>query len=246
MLQLIVTRKCNFLCAHCMWSCDAQGEHMPFHILERALEYVAKAEAVDIIGGEPTLHPDFPVIVEQCSGLVKSMRIATNGSWAKRKESAKLEQEVMGTVVKAATKLGYNNLYVRLSDDRWHRKFVPASTIGRALKLLEGVANVYIPSKHGVLYPLGRASEGEALKFLRRRRYDRAAAECTKGEYSFWRSASIDIDGGVSPCTHHQAVCGNIMYDSMETITDRAKWFVAKSSLTLPTNTHCFSCAKAA
>jgi radical SAM protein with 4Fe4S-binding SPASM domain len=246
MIQLIVTRKCNFLCAHCMWACDANGTHMPSHIFDRALEFVAKAAAVDIIGGEPTLQPEFRRIVDRCSDLVISMRIATNGFWASPRLHADVYQTVFEAILAASGKLGSQNVFIRLSDDRWHRKFTQGATIDRAFMIMSSLANVYIPPKYGLMYPLGRAREGRAFAFLRSRGYDRAPAECTKGEYSFWRSASIDVDGSVSPCTHHQAICGNIMSDSMDTIIENAQKFIASRRIATPSNMECVACKEVA
>lgn len=241
MIQIIITRKCNFRCSHCMWACDSSGLHMPWEVFCRALEYAKKARAADLIGGEPTLQPHFAEMVSECSQAVSTMRIATNGSWVTNR---RLNKTVSVAIREASAKLGKDNLYVRLSEDKWHRRFQRDVTADGVYCALWDWCTLYSDHGEGVVYPIGRAAEGEAYEHAMRHGYHTAPAECTKGEYSFWCNASIDVDGSVSPCPHHQAVCGNIMTDSMITLRRRAERFIARRRILAPTNSDCARCAQ--
>jgi radical SAM protein with 4Fe4S-binding SPASM domain len=76
--RLIITEDCNASCPHCFNANLRVGKHMPMDIFYRALSCV-DAPAIKIMGGEPTLHPDFIEIVDACHQTAPVLRMFTNG-----------------------------------------------------------------------------------------------------------------------------------------------------------------------
>lgn len=237
MIQVILTRKCNFVCRHCMFYCTSRGEHMPVAVFTRAIPY-ATVSGVNILGGEPYLHPRFE---QYFSSLVDSspiVRLVTNGSWIK-------DRRDMASFIGTTAAIAARTVFVRISNDSWHRQFIAETDLTAAASLLReyGVECSSDRMDEAALFPLGRASQGDLRDSLKRSGVLASPAECTKGPYDPWDSMSIDVNGNVSPCCHHQAVIGNIMTDNMPTIEQRASDFIAARVSLNPTAGDCSSCA---
>lgn len=69
-LQVNVTYKCNLACRHCYLDCNpSRAEAMTRETMEAVLEGFSAGgfTIMDITGGSPELHPDFPWFVEQAA-----------------------------------------------------------------------------------------------------------------------------------------------------------------------------------
>jgi len=238
MIQLILTQKCNFRCAHCMWSSNSKGEHMPEEVFIKSLPYVQKAKAANVVGGEPSLHPHCRTYMRMIASVVEQMRFVTNGSWINR------SSEITQAIISYSEKLGSDNFLVRISNDAWHRQFISEDTIARAGRFLrrKGVNVVWSRMDNAVVYPLGRALHYKTYNHLRDSDILHAPAECTKRHYDVWDNLSIDINGDVSICPHHQAICGNVMFDTMEEVVRNAELMMKQVLSKHPTNADCSSC----
>jgi len=238
MIQLILTRKCNFRCAHCMWSCNFQGEHMTEEVFVKSLAYMHKAKAANIVGGEPSLHPRCRRYMKMIGSVVKRMRFVTNGSWINRFGG------ITDAIISSGEKLGSDNLLVRISNDAWHRQFISEGTIERAGRFLrrKGVNVLWSRMDNAVVYSLGRALNHKAYITQQNNNILHAPAECTKKHYDVWDNLSIDVNGDVSICPHHQAICGNILSDTMEGVVSNAEHMMKKVLSKHPTNVDCNSC----
>lgn len=238
MIQLILTRKCNFRCAHCMWSCDSEGEHMPEEVFVKSLPYMHRAKAVNVVGGEPSLHPLYRNYMQMIASVVKRMRFVTNGSWINK------SGDIDDAIITFSETLGFDNFLVRISNDAWHRKFISEGAIERAGRLLrrKGVNVVWSRMDNAVVYPLGRALHHKTHTRQRDNNILDASAECTKKPYDVWDNLSIDVNGDVSICPHHQAICGNVMFDSMTGVVKNAERMMKQVLSKHPTNADCSSC----
>ncbi len=239
MIQVIITRKCNFLCGHCMWSCIPSGRHMPLSIFKKTLPYIERAGGVNIVGGEPTIHPLFSKILFSISDISlskQSIRVVTNGSWILSKPD-----EIIETLSVVSKKIGKENIFVRISNDRYHRKFIKEALIFKAEKLLKdnGIRTCAKRMDDAALYPLGRARR---LKLYAYQKMDQPA-ECTKLKYyNPWDSLSIDIDGSVSICSLHQAAHLNILRSSQESLLKELYKIAAATVLRNPRVSDCHRC----
>jgi len=81
-MYLQITTKCNFMCAHCCYSCNKNGKHGDLSIIKDAISFARNYdnEMVAIGGGEPTLHPEFFDILAICMNSFDYIWMATNGS----------------------------------------------------------------------------------------------------------------------------------------------------------------------
>lgn len=238
MIQVILTRKCNFRCAHCMWSCNSKGEHMPEEVFIKALPYMHKAKAANVVGGEPSLHPSCRAYMIMIASVVKQMRFVTNGYWISR------FSDISDAIITSSEKLGSDNLLVRISNDAWHRQFMSEDSLARAGRLLrrKGVNVVWSRMDNAVVYPLGRALHNKTYIHLRNDNILHAPAECTKRHYDAWDNLSIDVNGDVSICPHHQAICGNVISDTVEEVIRNAELMMKQVLSKHPTNADCSSC----
>jgi radical SAM protein with 4Fe4S-binding SPASM domain len=93
-----------------------------------------------------------------------------------------------------------------------------------------------------VVYPLGRALHNKTYNGPRDNNILHAPAECTKKRYDEWNNLSIDVNGDVSICPHHQAICGNVMVDTVEEVVRNAERMIKQVLSKHPTNADCSSC----
>jgi hypothetical protein len=113
-----------------MWSCNFKGGHMPEEVFIKALPFIHKAKATNVVGGEPSLHPNCRTYMTMLSSVVEQIRFVTNGSLINR------FSDVSCSIITTSEKLGSDNLLVRISNDVWHRKFISEDTIERAGRFL--------------------------------------------------------------------------------------------------------------
>lgn len=214
------------------------GGHMGKDVFYKTLPYVSIAHEVNLIGGEPTLHPSFGEYLKVLSTTASKIRLCTNGSWVRRGPGSWLP------IVEASESMG-DNLLVRISNDKWHREFISDKDLGKASDLLSksGVNVVSEPMDDTPVYPLGRALSGRAWEDIKVRGVHEEPAECTKKEYSVWDNISIDKYGNIAPCFNHTVSCGNILKDSMDRVLsniDRHMRVVLRKN---PKNRGCHSCS---
>ncbi|TMM45385.1 radical SAM/SPASM domain-containing protein [Colwellia ponticola] len=80
---LLLTRKCNLSCSHCIRSSNPSFTEMididlAFQIISQ-LSLIRKEAVILISGGEPTLHPSFYEIVEKSAKSFRKVVVNTNG-----------------------------------------------------------------------------------------------------------------------------------------------------------------------
>ncbi len=83
MLNLFITYRCNLACPYC-FAAEMKTEFpqdMAWETFERFLDWMENEPppAVAFIGGEPTLHPHLPEMIERTTGMGVSAILFTNG-----------------------------------------------------------------------------------------------------------------------------------------------------------------------
>ncbi len=86
MANIAITSHCNLNCRYCFTQeeyttgTDSAG-HMPLAIYEQALDFVLRSDVkqIRILGGEPTLHPDFISYLELALKTGRPVRLFSNG-----------------------------------------------------------------------------------------------------------------------------------------------------------------------
>ena len=80
-MDLLITESCNAKCSYCLNS-KYRNEKATMDTAKalNLLDFLAqnKCEIVRLMGGEPTLHPDFPIIAERCQQLFPKVVVLTN------------------------------------------------------------------------------------------------------------------------------------------------------------------------
>jgi radical SAM protein with 4Fe4S-binding SPASM domain len=86
MANIAITSQCNLNCSYCFaqeaYQADANSVgHMPLTIYEEALDFIMRSdiEQIRILGGEPTLHPDFISYLELALKTGRPLRLFSNG-----------------------------------------------------------------------------------------------------------------------------------------------------------------------
>lgn len=82
-IYLLLTRKCNLSCSHCIRSStpyftEMIDTNLAFQIIED-LALIRKESVMLLSGGEPTLHPSFYRILDKSSNNFKKIVVNTNG-----------------------------------------------------------------------------------------------------------------------------------------------------------------------
>jgi MoaA/NifB/PqqE/SkfB family radical SAM enzyme len=87
---LLITDKCNMRCRYCFVDCSKKKEELSTPEWLGLIDELAKrgVRQICLMGGEPTLHPDFETIVDKIVSLGISCDTTTNGVLAEKKLSA--------------------------------------------------------------------------------------------------------------------------------------------------------------
>lgn len=85
-MLLRITDACDEQCTHCMVSGTPDGKHMSMETLDQVIDFLSrvKPKTMSISGGEPTLHPEWPSIVEKVLPLVPIISVLSNGSFVSK------------------------------------------------------------------------------------------------------------------------------------------------------------------
>ena len=81
-LQVNVGYRCNLMCRHChVEAGPGRHEAMSRATMERCLDVVRthSIPTIDITGGSPEMHPDFPWFIEECATSTRRVLVRTNG-----------------------------------------------------------------------------------------------------------------------------------------------------------------------
>lgn len=81
-LQINLGYRCNLECRHCHVEAGPnRTEIMSRPVMERCLQVLQShpIPTIDITGGTPELHPDFPWFLEECAALSRRLLVRTNG-----------------------------------------------------------------------------------------------------------------------------------------------------------------------
>lgn len=80
--DFFITKKCTNNCIFCSEKFKLDGSDLPFEKIKKVLKEQKKKGVglLHLVGGEPTLHPDFPAILRFAKGLGFKIFIITNGA----------------------------------------------------------------------------------------------------------------------------------------------------------------------
>ena len=80
MVRMWVTESCNALCPHCMNASVRSQAQMPYDKFAALCDYfqVNGFDKIGIMGGEPTIHPDFPKIMTKAQECFEIVYLYTN------------------------------------------------------------------------------------------------------------------------------------------------------------------------
>ena len=86
MANIAITSLCNLNCSYCFAQEEYKAgantfEHMPLSVYQQALDFIERSDIkqIRILGGEPTLHPDFISYLELALKTGRPVRLFSNG-----------------------------------------------------------------------------------------------------------------------------------------------------------------------
>ena len=132
--QLVVIRRCNLSCGYCN-EFDKSSEPVPFEVLKKRLGKLKSLGtfAINLTGGEPTMHPDLSRLIRHCRHDLKFLRtsIISNGFYLKKELIEELNEaglqdmqiSIDGVKANEMTVKVLDSLRKRLTLLRDHAKF---------------------------------------------------------------------------------------------------------------------------
>lgn len=97
-MHLYLTNRCNLQCPHCYMYSGAteQNELSTDDIIKLITEYryIVGGETITISGGEPTIRPDFKIIVKAAKDLGLQVSILTNGTLFRENDIPQLSKYI--------------------------------------------------------------------------------------------------------------------------------------------------------
>jgi hypothetical protein len=109
-----ITRKCTQSCAHCCFSCSPKAAgHMTVEIAETIARFF-KANDIfyaNVMGGEFWMCKDWVAVLEALIGPLGTVRVVTNGDWAKGKKTSRAVIDFFQA---------HPVCYMAITRDTWH------------------------------------------------------------------------------------------------------------------------------
>lgn len=129
-LTLLLTERCNYQCAHCLYACGPSKSslYMPDSILEHAARAVQDCSSLEdglvlnLIGGEVSIEPaELARVIRWVVGLNSFFRLSmvTNGWFLQRPKSVATIAEAL----RPLWKMNDDYLRIGISNTPWHDRF---------------------------------------------------------------------------------------------------------------------------
>lgn len=218
-MMIINTLKCNFKCDHCLVSSgNWHREYMTRQVFTDAIEMFDDG-LIRIIGGEPTLHPDFIWQLQYALWQdVEQVSFATNGSTILTKSGN--YTKFYRRLEELSNEISFENLYINVSNDYFHQEYFEGN-IKDVVSLLRGGlrdvggVNLYRENSQYVL-PIGRAKKFDLGNLMGQ---DNFHAECYEEDFF---EPTILPNGDVAFCCNVRQILGNIKINTEGEIRERA------------------------
>lgn len=97
-MLLQITNKCAMGCSHCLMNSTIDGSHMDFQMIGQSIQFIKELNPAMLLitGGEPTSHPNFLEIYDECVKIMGGdddrLMVLSNGMFA---EDENLTKEIL-------------------------------------------------------------------------------------------------------------------------------------------------------
>ncbi len=204
MANISLTSACNRECAYCFAGGERRSGkgHMSVQTFEKALDFLVRSgiDEARLLGGEPTLHPEFPRLVELALGRGLRVRVFSNGLMPEPAVRC-LESHPAGRVsvlINAAAGDARAEVLARLRE---------RVTLGFNIYTLEFDPDFLLDliREHGlaprIRFGLAHPAAGGSNRFLNPRHYQRVGRRLA-GFLTAARAAGVEpaFDCGFVPC----------------------------------------------
>lgn len=238
-MNILLTLKCNYRCGHCMFSCTGRGKHMGDDVFKQVCYIQSQVQtAPNIIGGEPTLAPEFDekIITLAESANSDCIRVVTNGWFY---SSGRVRRKFLKMVERLLSINDYISVDVRVSNDCFHREFWrypdQATKVANWLRSGPESERLFLDDRNDdnrfyPVQPFGRGKDhysGVASWY----RIDCACNDATSDEEfdldQAWQTSLVYPNGDVSPCCCAGGIMiGNVLKHSFQELNDRLERYL--------------------
>ena len=160
LIELLITKKCNMSCVHCMYECGPQcsADYMSNDTLEKVkrqvtfLDSVRSSSTINLIGGEPTINlNEFERIFNKVFEWNTNITISTNAWWLSSEKTTKRFFDIVSKIIpgtgESISKNTGRRFAVRLSNDPYHYIQREIKDLDAALVIaLEHNKNIPVPA----------------------------------------------------------------------------------------------------
>lgn len=268
-MNLVITKKCNLSCSHCLWSCSPNHKegHMDRLTFMNALKFM-KDDHIHLIGGEAFTHPDILDFLDEIKYACNSFSTVTNGLWAsplmKEENMRRLRRNVHSDFpyrkydelplnAKKMFKLYMlyqyiDEFYITVSTDYYHKeeawrtRNIDMNNIVDVFKDVFEDSSLEIEERDVTRSSNGLIPMGRALKHGCINRN----MKCMTGyEYDGYKSIdsnqlTVLPNGDIALCYNGKMICCNVNKDTQENVLERIK----DTKINRTTMSKCISCSK--
>lgn len=132
-IRIYLTESCNANCNHCFNKGIREDRHMDTAKAEMLFNYFASngIKNLKIMGGEPTVHPDFLTLYNLSQQKFDSVALFTNG----------LNAEITKITPRNTDAIIYNFLFINRQFDS--NKYLPSSNFARIFEIVIDGNQIY-------------------------------------------------------------------------------------------------------
>lgn len=224
MLSIINTWKCNFQCAHCLYSCSSKrtGYVSKYDITQFVKLFGSYDLEVNLVGGEPFLHPHIYWQIEYLSWIFCNVRIATNGSWLMINSKVNKFENFMSSI-------DSSKITIMISHDIYHDAMYNGYSYEQISRILHNIDSYFNiendkrMNRNNQFILLGRAKKNQIGDYDK----DRTCKE--DGIHGI----SLLPDGSISLCCNARMIIGSVRnsYDELKSIANKTVNYVIRKNL---------------
>ena len=174
LVDVKITDKCNFGCAYCYQNSTPEGRHADMDDLRRVARELFKAGTFEVAigGGEPTLHPQFPEILEMFNDLGIAANFTTRSlDFLENPETRKRILEASKSIAVSVNSVGQITAalaaWERTGGNKWSHPFSFQYVMGTASDEEFAKIIAHCAQSHGAkLTLLGFKETGRGAAYL--------------------------------------------------------------------------------
>jgi hypothetical protein len=225
MSNLIVSQVCNMACSYCFaqesmraWRTDRSQRYISLEAFEERLDFLERSgiREIRLLGGEPTLHPEFPALLQQAQKRGRRILVFSHG-WLNEKTFTAIESlpetAIMIMVnMNAQPKPGTGAKYSQVRRERILQRLGTRATLGfnihspacDLLPLIELIERTH--TRRVIRLGLAQPSWNGNNVYLHPKQYPLVGEKIARfGQKAREAGIKLEFDCGFVPCMFSEA-----------------------------------------